>query len=105
VPGQGLDEKTIIDTLPGMGFQHLMGPNRHRWLGFVESFEGTRFSEPGDSGSLVYTMKGSVKVPLGIHIGRPGAYGCRLSMFQSLECHILAADLYKDLSLRFDHWE
>jgi hypothetical protein len=60
-----------IDTLSGGKYENLLGPWRHRWLGFVKTLPGITWSQHGDSRALVYVYKGHVKVPLGFHIGKP----------------------------------
>jgi hypothetical protein len=87
-----LDGSVPIDSLPGGSFDNLIRRRRHLWLGFVKLLPGTKYSEKGDSGALVYTYWNFVKVPPGFHIGKPHDFGGAYAMFQTLECHILEAN-------------
>lgn len=61
------------------------------WIGFVRWLPEIPFSASGDSGSLVYTIKGGTFIPLGIHIGAPSARFDH-SCFVSLETYCLEAE-------------
>jgi hypothetical protein len=86
-------EDLKMDAL-GITLKELKSRHAHRWVGVVEWVHPTiPFSAPGDSGSLVYAMKNTAVVPLGIHIGRPnGRPGC--SLFLALESFLLEGELH-----------
>jgi hypothetical protein len=87
-----LDENLAIDVQ--------FGPRQHRWIGYVRPIAGLGWSTNGDSGALVYALKNSVEIPLGIHIRKPSIYGGRYGAFVSLEAYLLAAQ-DKNLALHF----
>lgn len=66
------------------------------WIG---SRETTKFSDYGDNGALVYTLKDSVIIPLVDYIGCP-QYGKVASIFLSLEPYVLEEQL-RGLDLHF----
>lgn len=61
------------------------------WLGIVRWFQDDPFSAPGDSGSLVFTRKDGIVIPLGIHIGAPDSMPGH-SVFISLEKFFFEAE-------------
>lgn len=66
------------------------------WLG------GYEFAVSGDSGALVYSMDKSIKIPLGIHLGKPqGKHYKQSSAFLSLDSYIIEAHLLS-LQLEFE---
>jgi hypothetical protein len=92
MPGQGaLDTIIIIDQLPGRNATHVIEPNRHRWIGYVEPLAGTVLCDHGDSGSLVYAINDGAKVLLGIWLGLPASYGYYFGASMSLETYFLEA--------------
>jgi hypothetical protein len=86
-----LDTSTVIDSLPGQRHFGLTGPSRQMWVGYVEPLAGIEFSESGDSGTLVCAIHNGVKVPLGLHIGKPRTHDYYFAAFFSLESWLIQA--------------
>jgi hypothetical protein len=60
-------------------------------VGYVEPQPGQAFNNLGDSGSLVYAINNVVKVPLGLHIGKPATYTGGYATFVSFESFLIKA--------------
>ena len=72
----------------------------HKWTGIVGWIaECTPFAAPGDSGALVYAVKESQTVPLGIHLGRL-TFRENRSMFSGLEAWFVEGECHQ-LKLHF----
>ena len=72
-------------------YKDLIQPELHRWVGIVEWIGGREFAVGGDSGSLVYSIDKSIKIPLGIHLGKPRK--SQTSAFLSLDSYVIEAHL------------
>jgi hypothetical protein len=70
----------------GLTAEELRSMHWYRWVRVVEWVEGFKPSaQKGDSGALVYAMKESAMVPLGIHIGYSSNYpNCNFFWHQNL---------------------
>jgi hypothetical protein len=71
VPNWGGSQIMAATLDENLGIDNQFGPPQHRWIGYVKPIAGLGWSTNGDSGALVYALKDSVKIPLGIHIGKP----------------------------------
>jgi hypothetical protein len=96
-----LNADRVLDA-SGLTAEDLKLMHWYRWVGVVEWVEGFKpFARKGDSGALVYAMKESAIVPLGIHIGYSSNYpNCSFSL--ALESFIIEGRLH-GLDLHFPY--
>lgn len=76
-------------NVSGMDLKQYRELDRHRWVEFVEwNDESETFTQPGDSGALVFAIAQFAIVPLGTYIGRARLYDYT-SVFLGLESFVL----------------